>query len=151
MRESYGGTMLFYIVLFFMSIFIAFLASVIKYARIYKMKNSMINYIERQEGVTGPEEVSAELLSIGYPSSSYFDICMYKPREDIAYYYIKLNATFSLPIVSYAFDVPIKGETRMIETGVTINSKNTAFSQSNCFYDCRASDGHCGSTSNDED
>ena len=150
MRESYGGTMLFYIVLFFMSIFIAFLASVIKYARVYKMKNSMINYIERQEGVTDPKEVAGELLSIGYPATSYFDVCIYKPRDDIAYYYIKLNATFSLPIVSYAFDVPIKGETRMIETGVTINSNSTAFSESNCFYDCRTADGECRYTSNDE-
>ena len=41
MRESIGGTMLFWIVLFFMSVFIAFMASVIKYARVYKIKNTI--------------------------------------------------------------------------------------------------------------
>ena len=42
MRESIGGTMLFWIVLFFMSIFITFLAAVIQYAKVYKIKNSKI-------------------------------------------------------------------------------------------------------------
>ena len=51
MRESIGGTMLFWIVLFFLSIFITFLAFVMKYARVYRMKNSIINYIERDEGI----------------------------------------------------------------------------------------------------
>ena len=55
MRESIGGTMLFWIVLFFMSIFITFLAAVIQYAKVYKIKNSMINYLEQGEGIASKE------------------------------------------------------------------------------------------------
>lgn len=149
MRESIGGTMLFWIVLFFMSIFIAFLASVIKYARVYKMKNSLINYIERQEGVTGPEEVANQLLYVGYPLTSYFDICVNRPaKAGTAYYNIRLNATFSIPIFGYAFEVPIRGETKLIETGVTVNSGSSAFNRARCFYRCSVKTGKCKTESN---
>jgi len=143
MRESFGGTMMFWIVLFFMSIFIAFLASVIKYARVYKMKNTLINYIERQEGIVDPGEVANQLLSYGYPYNSYFDICVNSPKEDSAYYTMKLNATFTLPIISYTFNVPIRGETRLIETGVIATSTN--FIGQHCWYNCKPSDGNCES------
>ena len=146
MRESIGGTMLFWIVLFFMSIFIAFMASVIKYARAYKIKNSVINYIEIQEGVSGPVEVATELRASGYPSTSYFDICIYRPRGTAAYYSLTVNAVFSIPIVSMAFEVPIRGETRIIDSGVTINSTENDFAATRCYLRCRALDGQCNSS-----
>lgn len=119
MRESIGGTMLFWIVLFFLSIFIAFMASVIKYARIVKIKNSMINYIERQEGVKTKDEIRAQLKAYGYPDDGYYQICKFDVTRG-AYYSLQLYSTFSFPIVNIAFNVSIKGETRTIETGTSI-------------------------------
>lgn len=121
MRESIGGTMLFWIVLFFLSIFIAFMASVIKYARIVKIKNSMINYIERQEGVKTKDEIRRQLKAYGYPDDGYYQICKYDVTRG-AYYSLQLYSTFSFPIVNIGFNVSIKGETRTIETGTSIGS-----------------------------
>ncbi len=143
MRESIGGTMLFWIVLFFMSIFIAFMASIIKYARVYKIKNSMINYIERAEGIFSEEELQDQLRSLGYKTDKYV-ICRYNPSKigdsySGGYYYLKLYATFEIPIVGVSFDVKINGETRTIETGVLINDSGN---NSNLFTE-KSSDGQC--------
>ena len=117
MRESIGGTMLFWIVLFFMSVFIAFMASVIKYARVYKIKNTTINMIERNEGVKSPLQLKQILISSGYSAGDDYIICKHSVPGRGVYYTLDLYATFSFPIVYYAFKVKISGETRLIETG----------------------------------
>jgi hypothetical protein len=134
MRESIGGTMLFWIVLFFMSIFIAFLAAVVQYARVYKIKNSMINYLEQGEGVASKEMFESALANFGYPSDGKYVVCRYKAPERGGYYYVKLYATFA--IMSFSLDVKIKGETRLIETGVFVRSDglfDDVDSENNCF------------------
>ena len=123
------------IVLFFMSIFIAFMASIIKYAKVYKVKNSMINYIERAEGIASEEEFLDQLTKLGYKTDKYV-ICRYNPSSSGGYYYLKLYATFEIPIVGVTFDVKINGETRTIETGTQINDKNAWFTEA-------SGDGQC--------
>ncbi len=120
MRESIGGTMLFWIVLFFMSIFIVFMASVIRYARVYKIKNSMINYIEKQEGIKTKEEFEETLLNLGYPTTGEYKFCRTITGETGGYYTLSLYADFELPFVGNVIKVEIKGETRQIETGTLI-------------------------------
>ena len=131
MRESIGGTMLFWIVLFFMTIFIAFMASIIHYARVYKIKNSMINYIERSEGIKTKEEFENVLVSLGYPADGEYKICR-KINSDIGgYYTLSLYAVFELPFVGSGVKVEIKGETITIATGTLI--KDTGSNGSNWF------------------
>ena len=91
MRESIGGSMLFYIVLFFLSIFIFFIASVIRYARVYKIKNSMVNYVERNEGFLSKSEFDDELSKLGYQENGRYKVCRYFPSEIGGYYYIELS------------------------------------------------------------
>ena len=131
MRESIGGTMLFWIVLFFMTIFIAFMASVINYARVYKMKNSMINYIEKSEGIKTKEEFESVLVSLGYPADGEYQICRKISREVGGYYSLSLYAVFEMPFVGTGIKVEIKGETRQIETGTLI--KDSGGNQGNWF------------------
>lgn len=121
MRESIGGTMLFWIVLFFLSVFITFMASIIKYARVYKVKNNLINYIERQEGLNDLSEVSAQLESYGY-KHEYFQVCRYNPSEVGAYYSVQLCSSFEVPIVGWKYCLHISGETRTITTGTKFNN-----------------------------
>lgn len=52
MRESIGGLWLFGIVITFIVLFVSFLAYSISYTRAFKVKNEIINYIERSEGFT---------------------------------------------------------------------------------------------------
>ena len=126
MRESIGGAMLFWIVLFLFSIFIAFIAFVIKYARLYKMKNSIVNMITRQEGNISKENIDDQLKSMGYQQDGTYKICRYFPSDNGAYYYIELYSAAELPIASIeflAFKMTVKGETRVIEK----NEENSDF------------------------
>jgi hypothetical protein len=130
MRESIGGTMLFWIVLFFLSIFITFLAFVIKYAHVYKVKNSLINYIERAEGVETIKEVRERLTALGYPKDHSFFICQNTVTRSGKtygiYYTVELYTVFDIPLApSNVMAIGIKGETRMITSGVvkTLDSK----------------------------
>lgn len=126
MRESIGGAMLFWIVLFLFSIFIAFIAFIIKYARVYKIKNAVINYIVRQDGNISRTEIDDQLKSMGYQSDGSYMLCRYFPTESGAYYYLELYSVSEFPIVGssvLAFKVDIKGETRVIER----NQNNNAF------------------------
>ena len=125
MRESIGGTMLFWIVLFFMSIFIAFMASVINYARVYKIKNSMINYIEKSEGIRTKEEFEDMLVSLGYSTDGDYKVCRTISRETGGFYSLSLYAVFELPFVGSGIRVEIKGETRQIESGTLIKDSGT--------------------------
>ena len=123
MRESIGGTMLFWIVLFFMSIFITFLAAVIQYAKVYKIKNSVVNYLEQGEGVASKREFEDTLKRLGYFQNGKYVICRYPATDRGGYYSVELYAKFA--IMAFSLDVKIKGETKLIETGVLINSTSS--------------------------
>jgi hypothetical protein len=145
MRESIGGTMLFWIVLFFMSVFIAFMASVIKYARVYKIKNTTINMIERAEGIKSPLQLKQILVSSGYSTKDDYVICKHAVPGRGVYYTLDLYATFSIPIVYFAFKVKISGETRLIETGDIAGDEadtDLMFGQSGSPVTCTTINGH---------
>lgn len=120
MRESIGGTMLFWLVLFFMTIFISFLAAVIQYSRVYKIKNQMINYLEQAEGVGTKAEFENTLSNLGYSiRENGYAFCRKNSSFDGGYggyYKIQLTATFK--ITSIPIRIYIQGETRLIETGI---------------------------------
>ena len=126
MRESIGGAMLFWVVLFLFSIFIAFIAFIIKYARVYKIKNSVINYILRQEGNVSKNDIDSQLSSMGYQKDGSYKICRYFPTDNGTFYYIELYSASEFPIAGKQFwglKVTVKGETRVIE----INEENAEF------------------------
>lgn len=146
MRESIGGTMLFWIVLIFLSLFITFMASVIKYAFTYKMKNSLIDYIERSEGLVSEAELKSKLKDIGYPERSKYIVCKQKvgndPNTTKILWYVKLHASFDMPIVNSTFDIPIQGETTYIQTGVLLDDPGwPSDPPNNCI--CRGFDQAC--------
>lgn len=134
MRESIGGTLLFWIVLILLSVFIVFIAFVIKYAHVYKAKNSIVNYIERNEGVTSKEEFDNQLLSFGYTSEGDYKICRYLPGSAGGYYYVELYSVTIFPLIGYIYPISItvKGETKTITTGTKI--RNTDSSEGNSWF-----------------
>ena len=126
MRESIGGTMIFWIVLFLFSIFIAFISFIIKYARLYKIKNTIINYIVRQEGNIDRDDINNQLMSMGYESKGVYKICRYFPTNAGAFYYLELYSAAGMPIIGeslMSFKMTVKGETRVINR----NEKNNEF------------------------
>ncbi len=118
MRDAIGGTMLFWIVLFFMALFISFMAVVIQYARVYKIKNNTIEAIERNEGLCTIDSLSKHLANNGYKGE--YKICYTisstSSGETIGgYYALTLYARFAFS--SFGFNMPVNGETRLIDTG----------------------------------
>ena len=124
MRDAIGGTMLFWIVLFLFSIFIIFIAFIIKYAFVYKIKNSIVSYIEKNEGVSTKAEFDGNLMYYGYPSNGTYEICRYLLGEKGGYYKVELYSRTEFPVVGtlVSLNISIVGETRTIESGVNIRN-----------------------------
>ena len=136
MRESFGGAMIFWIVLFLFSIFIAFIAFVIKYSRVYKIKNTLVNYITRQEGAVTKDGIDEQLRKMDYQQNGEYKICRYFPSELGEFYYIELYSVTELPLVGnwLSFNNPIKGETRVIKRDSSNVNLYSGSGTTNWFY-----------------
>lgn len=122
MREAIGGTMLTYIVLFFLIVYIFFMAVVINYGRVFRAKNSLISYIEAEEGFkdSSMSAFLAKANNVGYTSGP-IDVCYTQGNGDTKYFAVRVYITFQLPLVDNAIKIPITGETAGIKN-VTNNT-----------------------------
>lgn len=89
MRESMGGLWLFGIVITFIVLFVSFIAYSISYTRAFKVKNEIINYIERAEGFTQYDGdvrhvTDEELRSMDYPP---VEVQAYLQAKNVGYNY----------------------------------------------------------------
>ena len=68
MREAIGGTWIFSIVIVFIVLFTSFLAISVNYYKAFKVKNGIVNIIEKREGISDAtvDEISDYLNSVGY-------------------------------------------------------------------------------------
>lgn len=51
MKEAVGGTFMIYVLLIFLAVYIAFVAVALNYAKAFRVKNSVIDIIEQNEGM----------------------------------------------------------------------------------------------------
>lgn len=73
MREAVGGSLLMYLVVFFVSVVILFFVGIMSYSKAYRVKNRIISIIEKYEAYGRDEiksEINADLRNIGYKSTS---------------------------------------------------------------------------------
>lgn len=115
MRESFGGTMLLYIVVIFLFVYIAFMAFIFKYGRVFRAKNSLLSLIEANEGMNELScgEVGEFLRSRGYYAIKGFEIRV--SGDGPFYYYVTLFMEINFPLVGELAPIPIKGETSAIK------------------------------------
>ena len=68
MREAIGGTWIFSIVIVFIVLFTSFLALSVNYSKAFKVKNGIVNIIEKREGISDAtvDEISDYLNNVGY-------------------------------------------------------------------------------------
>ena len=74
MRESLGGSMLLYIVVFFVGIVILFFASILSYVKAYRVKNRIINIVDSSPCMENDtdlfininQSINQSLLDAGY-------------------------------------------------------------------------------------
>lgn len=143
MKEGIGGTFMIYVLLIFLAVYITFLAVAFNYARAFRVKNKVIDYIEQNEGIvdyndtsdssalgqidTYLGEVSYIVNGIDDNTCSGYDYvnkergyCIDKysvtiDDTDYEYYKVKTFIRLELPFMNIGFTIPVKGETRRIE------------------------------------
>ena len=62
MRQAIGTTWIMQLVIIFMLIFVAFLALTINYTKAFKIKNELITFIEKNEGISEREGGTLDLI-----------------------------------------------------------------------------------------
>lgn len=101
MREAIGGTILLYIVLIFLFVYIAFMAIVINYGRVFRSKNSVVTYIEQYEGLSDNTiDVINSNVIVKQGYNGPICVCYNMAPNNNKYYNIKLVVEFTMPLVS---------------------------------------------------
>ena len=144
MREALGGTFMMYIFIIFLTVYAAFIAIAFNYARAFRVKNKVIDYIEQNEGIpdfsnTGGimNDINTYLVNANYKvngitntvCSGYdyvntdrgYCIDRVNAVSDIdgmsaSYYRVMTFVRLQIPFLEwFDFTIPVKGETRKIE------------------------------------
>jgi len=156
MREAIGGTWIMGIVIFFIILFSSYLAISVNYSRAFKVKNEIINVIEKYQGhsLDAQGDILDRLNTIGY---FVFSTCTFgdNPWEGFsessngsgryrycvaafceqganvtmprAYYSVGVFFRLDLPIFRDIFTFPVTGETKTISSAaVTEDCANAA-------------------------
>ena len=113
MRESVGGTLLLQIVLVFLTVYIGFMAIVINYGKVFRYKNAIINKIEQNEGYGTCTDIKDMVSEVGYTGK--YNISHVTTSRG-AIYKVQIYITFQLPLVRTTIEIPVTGETRLIDT-----------------------------------
>lgn len=113
MRESVGGTLLLQIVLVFLTVYIGFMAIVINYGKVFRIKNRIINRIEQNEGYANCTGIDSVMKEAGYLGN--YNVS-YTTTSKGAIYSVTIYITFEVPIIGRKVGLPVKGETRLIDT-----------------------------------
>ncbi len=132
MREAIGGTLLIQLVMFFIVIYVAFLAIAINYSITFRVKNQIITLIEEYEGYENAQPYVEEYISkVGYyKSNGSFSIsrenCTNKTSSGYCieelnstrgkYYKVTTYVSFDFPIIGRLTNFPVSGETRVIHS-----------------------------------
>ena len=131
MREAIGSSLLLNLVIIFISLVMLFFVGILSYSKAYKVKNRIIEIIEKYESYESNEdamnEISADLKNIGYTSSfnsncsddnlneTTYKYCVYKRSgSNLSYYYeVVTYRHFDIPVIGDSIVLPVKGETKM--------------------------------------
>ena len=113
MREAIGGTSLMMLVAIFLTVYIGFMAIVINYGRVFRVKNTLLTYIESHEGVPGDgSDLVKKASSMGYNNG--IKICYTEGKAKTYYYSLEVSAQYSMPLISQKINIKINGDTSAI-------------------------------------
>lgn len=134
MKEAMGTTMVFNLIIIFVSVFIVLLVGSLAYSKGFKVRNKIIDIIERNDGynTTAKSQIDENLSNIGYylmlnktcdshngtqplPNNSSYRYCIYEYNTSKGKYYgVKVFIHFDFPIISGFIEIPLYGETRIL-------------------------------------
>jgi len=129
MKESLGTSMVFTLIMVFVGVFIALFVGSIAYSKGFKVRNRIIDIVQKHEGYTdeAKEEIDENLASIGYRivdkpcsraeniSTSDYRYCLYRYNTNKGNYYgVEVFIHFDIPLIGDFIEIPIYGETRLV-------------------------------------
>lgn len=126
MREAVGGSLLFYIIIGFIFIYIVFIGVIMNYAATYRASNYALTLLERTEGNislgTKSDKTDAGTLYGELKSKQYYNDLTVTCSENSngAVYKVTTVVEFKLPLVGTSLDLHINNETKTIY-GVSCN------------------------------
>ena len=132
MREAIGSSLLFNLIIVIVIVMIAFLVGSLSYSKAFKVKNRIINIIEKYEGYNQTDskminEINSELKNMGYrinknkkcksgdiSGSNSYEFCIYKKQTKTgSYYKVVTYMYFDIPIIGSLLHFPVSGETKI--------------------------------------
>ena len=124
MREAVGGSILFYIILGFIGVFIVFIAVIMNYASAYRTNNYVVNLIEQYEGRysfgTSNDNEDEETL-VGYlKRNNYYNGLKVDcsnigdTHQSGSIFKVTTYINFYIPLIEVGFPIPIKNDTKTI-------------------------------------
>ncbi|MEG2321921.1 MAG: hypothetical protein RSB71_00315 [Bacilli bacterium] len=133
MKEAIGTSYVFNFVIIFVGVMIALLIGSIAYTKGFKIRNRIINIIEKHEGYDNntEDEIKEDLRTIGYQNTtkkcgnhngrqpfnnnSGYNYCIYQySTAKGPYYGVKVFIHFDIPIIGDFVEIPLYGESRII-------------------------------------
>ena len=130
MREAVGGALLIKLLMFFIVIYVCFMAIAVNYSITFRVKNQIINLIEAYEGYDLAEEhIKEYVASVGYykangnmmveedciNAASVGGYCIEELTSTRGTYYkVTTYVSFDFPIVGRLTNFPVSGETKVI-------------------------------------
>lgn len=142
MRDAFGGSFMLKIGVIFFVLYISFMAIALNYAKVFRVKNGVIDLLEKNqynmsESLETEEKIKAYLSSMSYKLSAanvnvvkndcsaknkrYIDggVCIEKMgTEDNPYYKVTAYIAFDLPLLSSGI-IPVDGETTVMSYNVS--------------------------------
>ena len=139
MKDAIGGSSLLNLVVIFTSVIIIFFAGMIVYSKAYKIKNRIIEVIEKHGEYDSDviNEINDDLIRAGYRTVStneqvdskcnkdskinlndtnYF-YCVYRDDSSTAEgysYEVVTYVHFDFPVISSMIEIPVRGETKIL-------------------------------------
>ena len=137
MREAYGGTMMVWLMMMFIVLFVSFTAIIVSVAKTFRVKNGVINIVEQYDYANNQSNagtiIDDYLVQSGYrfPDSDNdrYNECSsnggdWYPRgvcivpndaTNPEYYKVTVYVGVSLPFFGVDLSLPVSGETKSIE------------------------------------
>ena len=135
MRDAFGGASFIKLMLIFFAIYISFIAIALSYAKAFRVKNTIINYIEENEKYNNDiatmidsyvanmnyyvSSVGPNGSNVNYKSCNSRAYCveeMYSDELRGEYYKVTTFIEVSFPFFGINVLVPITGETRVVSS-----------------------------------
>jgi hypothetical protein len=122
MKDSFGGSIMIYIIIFFLGIYIVFIALTLRYAQSFKVKNKVIDWIEQYNGdfnrLKGDNGVITTYLKQNSIVPDKLNISVVKNGDvkDTCYYVVSTYIDWEWPFLGIEGEWVIRGETKNVST-----------------------------------